>query len=83
MLLLMGASLNHCQSYQVSHIRAIVSLVPRPGYEARPLLFICYINDVTAVISSGSEINLFADDIVLYRIITCPSDFVHNFATGY
>ena len=35
-----------------------------------------YINDVTSVISSGSEINMFADDIVLYRIITSPSDFV-------
>ena len=54
----------------------VVSGVPQ-GSVLGPLLFICYINDVTAVISSGSEINLFADDIVLYRIITSPSDFVH------
>ena len=40
-----------------------------------PLLFICYINDVTSVISASSEINLFADDIVLYRVIKTSADF--------
>ena len=53
-----------------------ISGVPQ-GSVLGPLLFICYISDVTSVISSGSEINMFADDIVLYRTITSPSDFVH------
>ena len=53
----------------------VISGVPQ-GSVLGPLLFICYINDVTTVVSSGSEINLFADDIVLYRIITSPSDYV-------
>jgi hypothetical protein len=34
-----------------------------------PLLFVPYINDVAAVVSPESEINMFADDIALYRII--------------
>ena len=42
-----------------------------------PLLFICYINEVTLVTSSGSEINLFTDDIVLFRIIRSSADFHH------
>lgn len=53
-----------------------ISGVPQ-GSVLGPLLFICYINEVTSVVSSESEVNLFADDIVLYRIITSPSDYVH------
>ena len=40
-----------------------------------PLLFISYINDVTNVVSGGSDLNLFADDIVLYRVIKNLADF--------
>ena len=53
-----------------------ISGVPQ-GSVLGPLLFICYINEVTSVVSSESEVNLFADDIVLYRIIISPSDYVH------
>ena len=38
-----------------------------PRFCSRPLVF--YINDITNCISGGSKINLFADDIALYRII--------------
>ena len=51
-----------------------VSGVPQ-GSVLRPLLFVYYINEVTTVISGNSEIYLFADDIVLYRIIKIPADF--------
>ena len=40
-----------------------------------PLLFIIYINDVVNLISEGSKINLFVDDIALYRIINSPEDY--------
>ena len=40
-----------------------------------PLLFIMYINTVRVTISSGSEINMFVDDIALYHIITSPIDY--------
>ena len=52
----------------------VVSGVPQ-GSVLGPLLFISYINDVTSVVSSESELNLFADDIALYRIIKSPADY--------
>lgn len=53
-----------------------ISGVPQ-GSVLGPLPFICYVNEVTSVVSSESEVNLFADDIVLYHIITSPSDYMH------
>ena len=38
---------------------------------------IFYINDVTSVITNGSKINLFADDIVVYPVIKSLLDFDH------
>ena len=49
----------------------VVSGVPQ-GSVLGPLLFITYINDVTSVISPDSELNMFADDIALYRVIRSP-----------
>ena len=53
----------------------VLSGVPQ-GSVLGPLLFIIYLNDVANCISVGSRINLFADDIALYRIITSPDDYV-------
>ena len=40
-----------------------------------PLLFITYINDVATCTSSESDVNMFADDVALYRVIKSPSDY--------
>ena len=53
----------------------VVSGVPQ-GSVLGPLLFVIYLNDVADCISGGSKINLFADDIALYRIITNPDDYL-------
>ena len=37
--------------------------------------YLIYINDVATVVSPRSEINMFADDIALYRIIKTPLDY--------
>ena len=57
-----------------SNILPVVSGVPQ-GSVLGPLLFIMYINDVASVVSPESEINMFADDIALYRIIKTSSDY--------
>ena len=59
-----------------SHILPVISGVPQ-GSVLGPLLFILYINDVATVISAESEVNMFADDIALYRIIKSSTDYSH------
>ena len=53
----------------------VLSGVPQ-GSVLGPLLFITYINHVTDVISQGSKLNMFADDMALYRVIKSTEVYV-------
>ena len=57
-----------------SHPIHVVSGVPQ-GSVLGPLLFITYINKITQVVSPGTYLNLFADDIVMYRTISSTNDY--------
>ena len=52
----------------------VLSGVPQ-GSVLGPLLFLIFINDVTAQVSAGSSLSLFADDMALYRPICSTVDF--------
>ena len=65
-----------CVDGCISNKLSVLSGVPQ-GSVLGPLLFICYINDIATAISSDSGINMFADDITLYRVIKTRMDYVH------
>ena len=73
---LAGRSQFVCVDGCISNKLSVLSGVPQ-GSVLGPLLFICYINDIATAISSDSEINMFADDIALYRVIKTRMDYVH------
>ena len=55
----------------------VLSGVPQ-GSVLGPLLFLIYINDAASLpFSSGTYINLFADDMLLYRGLNSPGDTQH------
>lgn len=55
------------------HVLPVASGVPQ-GSVLGPLL---YINDVTTAVSTESEVNMFADDVALYRVIKSSIDYSH------
>ena len=60
---------------QTSETLPVLSGVPQ-GSVIGPLLFLIYIDGVMSVpLSQGSQLTVYADDILLYRPITCQGDF--------
>ena len=61
---------------QTSETLPVLSGVPQ-GSVIGPLLFLIYIDGMMSVpLSQGSQLTVYADDILLYRPITCQGDFI-------
>ena len=62
-----------CQWIYESNFVSVKSGIPQ-GTVLGPLMFLTYINDIRSGVSSN--LRLFADDCILYRVIECDHD--HN-----
>ena len=62
----------------VSSMQSTVTSGVPQGSVLGPLLFLTYINDLTNLhLSDGAKLSLYADDILLYKVIHTDSDYVH------
>ena len=59
----------------ISSSTEVLSGVPQ-GSILGPLLFLIYINGITDVeLAPGSRLVLYADDVLIYSAVSCPSDY--------
>ena len=62
----------------VSSMQSMVTSGVPQGSVLGPLLFLICINDLTNLhLSDGANLSLYADDILLYKVIYTDSDYVH------
>ena len=54
---------------------AVVSGIPHDSVLG-PLLFLIYVNHASSLtLTGGSKLTMYADDILLYKPISCPEDY--------
>ena len=62
-----------CIDGHLSSSSTVQSGVPQ-GTVFGPLLFLCFINDLPSVVDPNTQVRLFADDCLIYRVIESIED---------